>query len=158
MRHSAAAALFHMRILRIALAVAYPSSMTSDHQPRELIDCAAGDYLMRAALFRGSNLDLARVVGVFDSALRISRAKPLLGRPAVEGIATLPRQDRSNNDLHGGSFQQYPIAVRPIHRALLIICQIAQPVCELAHTTPNFSTATQQHELLSQESNLRVEY
>jgi hypothetical protein len=28
----------------------------------------------------------------------------------------------------------------------------------LAHTTRNFSTATQQHELLSQESNLRVEY
>jgi hypothetical protein len=27
--------------------------------------------------------------------------------------------------LHVGSFQQYPIAVRPIHRALLIICQIA---------------------------------
>ena len=105
---------------------------------------------MRAALFRGSNLDLARVVGVFDSAVRIPRAKPLLGRPAVEGIATLPRQNRSNNDLHGGSFQQYPIAVRPIHRALLIICQIAQPVCELAHTTPNFSTATQQYELLSQ--------
>src|ERR1700751_4802162 len=80
--------------------------MTSDHQPRELIDCAAGDYLMRAALFRGSNLDLARVIGLFDSAVRISRAKPLLGRPAVEGIATLPRQNRSNNDLHGGSFQQ----------------------------------------------------
>ena len=80
---------------------------------------------MRAALFRGSNLDLARVVGVFDSAVRIPRAKPLLGRPAVEGIATLPRQNRSNNDLHGGSFQQYPIAVRPIYRALLIICQIA---------------------------------
>src|SRR5882757_2042554 len=80
--------------------------MTSDHQPRELIDCAAGDYLMRAALFRGSNLDLARVIGVFDSAVRIPRAKPLLGRPAVEGIATLPRQNRSNNDLHGGSFQQ----------------------------------------------------
>jgi hypothetical protein len=42
--------------------------------------------------------------------------------------------------LHGGSFQQCPIAVRPIDRALLIICQIAPPVCELAHTTPNFST------------------
>ena len=93
---------------------------------------------MRAALFRGSNLDLARVIGVFDSAVRIPRAKPLLGRPAVEGIATLPRQNRSNNDLHGGSFQQYPIAVRPIHRALLIICQIAQPVCELAHTVTHF--------------------
>src|SRR3954452_1488559 len=117
--------------------------MTSDHQPRELIDCAAGDYLMRAALFRGSNLDLASVVGVFDAAVRIPRAKPLLGRPAVEGIATLPRQNRSNNDLHGGSFQQYPIAVRPIHRALLIICQIAQPVCELPQTPPNFSTAMQ---------------
>src|SRR5437764_3021581 len=114
--------------------------MTSHHQPRELINCAAGDYLMRVALFRGSNLDLARVIGVFDSAVRIPWAKPLLGRPAVEGIATLPRQDRSNNDLHGGSFQQCPIAVRPIHRALLIICQIAPPVCELAHTTPNFST------------------
>src|SRR5690242_10816013 len=97
--------------------------MTSDHQPRELIDCAAGDYLMRAALFRGSNLDLARVISVFDSAVSIPRAKPLLGRPAVEGIATLPRQNRSNNDLHGGSFQQYPIAVRPIHHALPIICQ-----------------------------------
>src|ERR1700751_3361637 len=119
--------------------------MTSDHQPRELIDCAAGDYLMRAALFRGSNLDLARVIGVFDSAVSIPRAKPLLGRPAVEGIATLPRQNRSNNDLHGGSFQQYPIAVRPIHHALPIICQIAQQVCELAHATRNFSTATQQH-------------
>jgi hypothetical protein len=58
--------------------------------------------------------------------------------------------------LHGGSFHQYPVAVRPIHRALLIICQIPQPVCELAHTTRNFSTAMQQHELLSQESNLRV--
>ena len=113
---------------------------------------------MRAALFRGSNLDLARVIGIFDSAVRIPRAKPLLGRPAVEGIATLPRQNRSNNDLHGGSFQQYPIAVRPIHHALPIICQIAQQVCELAHTTRNFSTATQQHELLSQGSNLRVEY
>jgi hypothetical protein len=83
--------------LRIALAVAYPSSMTSDHQPRELIDCAAGDYLMQAALFRGLNLDLARVIGVFDSAVRIPRAKPLLRRPAVEGIATLPGQNRSNN-------------------------------------------------------------
>jgi hypothetical protein len=50
--------------------------------------------------------------------------------------------------LHGGSFQQYPIAVRPIHHALLIICQIAQQVCELAHTTRNFSTATQQHDFL----------
>src|SRR5438045_7835681 len=76
---------------------------------------------MRAALFRGSNLDLARVVGVFDSAVRISRAKPLLRRPAVEGIATRPRQNRSNNDLHGGSFQQYPNVVRPPHDALLII-------------------------------------
>ena len=132
--------------------------MTSDHQPRELIDCAAGDYLMRAALFRGSNLDLARVIGVFDSAVRISRAQPLLGRPAVEGIATLPRQNRSNNDLHGGSFHHFPIAVRPIHHALLIIFQIAHPICELAHTTRNFSTAMQQHELLSQASNLRVEY
>jgi hypothetical protein len=55
-------------------------------------------------------------------------------------------------------FSSYPIAVRPIHHALPIICQIAQQVCELAHTTRNFSTATQQHELLSQESNLRVEY
>src|SRR5438270_8800772 len=81
--------------------------MTSDHQRRELIDCAAGDYLMRAALFRGSNLELARVIGVFDSAVRIPRAKPLLGRPAVEGIATLPRQNRSNNDLHGGSFSAF---------------------------------------------------
>ena len=103
---------------------------------------------MRAPLFRGSNLGLARVMGVFDSAVRIPRAKPLLGRPAVEGITTLPRQNRSNNDLHGGSFQQYPNAVRLIHHALLIIRQIAQQMCELAHTAPNFFTATQQHELL----------
>jgi hypothetical protein len=93
---------------------------------------------MRVALFRGSNLDLARVMGVFDSAVRIPRAKPLLGRPAVEGITTLPSQNRSNNDLHGGSFQQYPNAVRPSHHALLIICQIAQQACELAHTSRIF--------------------
>jgi hypothetical protein len=43
---------------------------------------------MRAALFRGSNLDVARVMGVFDSAVRVPRAKPLLGRPAVKGIAS----------------------------------------------------------------------
>jgi hypothetical protein len=40
--------------------------------------------------------------------------------------------------LHRGSFQQYPNAVRPIHHALLIISQIAQKVCELAHTTRIF--------------------
>src|SRR6516225_435744 len=95
--------------------------MTSNHQLHELIDCAAGNCLMRAVLFRGSNLDVARVMGVLDSAVRVTRAKPLLGRPAIEGIATLSRQNRSNNDLHGGSFQQYLNAVRPIHHALLII-------------------------------------
>jgi len=58
---------------------------------------------MRAALFRGPNLDVARVMGVLDSAVRVARAKPLLGRPAIEGVATLSRQNRSNNDLHGGS-------------------------------------------------------
>ena len=47
---------------------------------------------MRAVLFRGSNLDVARVMGVFNSAVRVPRAKPLLGRPAVEGIATLSRR------------------------------------------------------------------
>ena len=111
---------------------------------------------MRAVLFRGSNLDVACVMGVLDSAVRVARAKPLLGRPAIEGIAALFRQNRTNNDLPGGSFQQYPNAVRPIHHALLIICQIAQQVCELAHTTRNFSTATQQHELLSQVQPLRL--
>ena len=93
---------------------------------------------MRAALFRGSNLDVARVMGVFDSAVGVPRAKPLLGRPAVEGISTLLRQNRSNNDLHCGSFQQYPNAVQLIHHALAIICQIAQQVCKLAHTTRLF--------------------
>src|SRR5438270_8148364 len=119
------AALSQIRTPQNSPGCSLPFIMTSDHQPRELIDCAAGDYLMRAALFRGSHLDLARVIGVFDSAVRIPQAKPLLGRPAVEGIATLPRQNRSNNDLHGGSFHSIPLAVRPIHHALLIICQMA---------------------------------
>jgi hypothetical protein len=104
--------------------------MTSDHQPHELIDCAAGNCLIQAALFKGSNLNVARVMGVFGSAVRVPRAKPLLGHPAIERIATLPRPNRSNNDLHGGSFQQYPNAVRPINHALLIISQIAQQACE----------------------------
>jgi hypothetical protein len=83
-----------------------------------------------------------RVIGVFDSAVRISRGQPFLGRPAVEGITTLPRQNRSNNDLHGGSFQHYPNAVRLIHHALLIIRQIAQPVCELVSHYPKFLVTT----------------
>src|SRR5438270_3880052 len=80
---------------------------------------------MRAALCRGSHLDLAGVIGVFDSAVRIPWAKPLLGRPAVESIAALPRQDRSNNDLHCGSLSSsIPMPLRLIHRALLIISRI----------------------------------
>src|SRR4051794_22188981 len=78
----------------------------SDHQAHELINCAASNCLMRAALFGRSNLGVARVMGVFDPAVRVPRAKPLLGRPAVEGIATLPRQDRSDKDFHGGSLQR----------------------------------------------------
>jgi hypothetical protein len=40
---------------------------------------------------------------VFNPAVGVSEAEPLLGSPAIEGIATLPRYNRSNNDMHCGS-------------------------------------------------------
>jgi hypothetical protein len=58
----------------------------------------------------------------------------LLGPPAVERIATLPRQNRSDNDMHGSSFRMCRGATDlPITG--VIICQIAKRACEQAHTT-----------------------
>ena len=61
-------------------------------QPHELIDCAAGDRLIQTSLVvAGSDLDVARVMGVLDATVSVPAAEPLLGRPAVEGITPLPR-------------------------------------------------------------------
>src|SRR5271169_5363198 len=49
----------------------------------------------------GSDLDVACVTGVLDAIVSVPAAKPLLERPAVEGIAPFPRYNRSQNDLHG---------------------------------------------------------
>jgi hypothetical protein len=38
-----------------------------------------------------SDLDVARVMGVLDATVSVPAAEPLLVRPAVEGIAPLPR-------------------------------------------------------------------
>jgi hypothetical protein len=39
-------------------------------QPHELIDCAAADRLIRTSVVAGSDLDVARVVGVLDATVR----------------------------------------------------------------------------------------
>src|ERR1700747_294140 len=60
-------------------------------QPHELIDCAAADRLIRTSVVAGSDLGLARVTGVFDATVSVPAAEPSLRRPAVEGIAPVPR-------------------------------------------------------------------
>src|SRR5712671_1695840 len=54
-------------------------------QPHKLIDCAAADRLIRTSVVAGSDLDVARVMGVLDATVSVPAAEPLLGRPAVEG-------------------------------------------------------------------------
>src|SRR5271167_5086366 len=77
------------------------STSEDKRQPHELIDCAAADRLIRTSVVAGSDLDVARVMGVLDATVSVPAAEPLLGRPAVEGIAPFPRYNRSQNDLHG---------------------------------------------------------
>src|SRR6266404_9639137 len=95
--------------LSVRRGVAHAMLSTSEvkRQPHELIDYAAGDRLIRTSVAAGSDLDIARVMGVLDATVSVPAAEPLLGRPAVEGIAPVPRYNRSKNDLHGGSFRQY---------------------------------------------------
>jgi hypothetical protein len=81
-------------------------------QPHELIDCAAGERLIQTSLVVvGSDLDVARVTGVLDATVSVPAAKPLLERPAVEGIAPFPRYNRSQNDLHGVPFVSVRTAI-----------------------------------------------
>src|SRR5438128_2065750 len=54
------------------------------------------------SLMGASDFDVARVIGIVDATVDVPAAQPVLGRPGVEGIASLPRQNGSNDDLHGG--------------------------------------------------------
>jgi hypothetical protein len=87
------------------------STLEVKRQPHELIDCAAADRLIRTSVVAGSDLDVARVMGVLDTIVSVPAAKPLLERPAVEGIAPFPRYNRSQNDLHGVPFVSIRTAI-----------------------------------------------
>jgi hypothetical protein len=88
------------------------STLEVKRQPHELIDCAAGNRLIQTSLVVvGSDLDVARVSGVLDATVSVPAAKPLLERPAVEGIAPFPRYNRSQNDLHGVPFVSIRTAI-----------------------------------------------
>ena len=58
--------------------------------------------MIGASLVAASDFDVACIIGVFDTAIDIPAAEPLLRRPKVEGETSLFRQNRSNNDMHGG--------------------------------------------------------
>ena len=62
---------------------------------------SAGHDVTGMSLMGASDFDVARVIGIVDATVDVPAAQPTLGRPRVEGVASLPRQNGSNNDLHG---------------------------------------------------------
>ena len=92
-------------------------------QPHELIDCAAADRLIRTSVVVGSDLDVARVMGVLDATVSVPAAEPLLGR--LSPVATVMMQSQAL-------------------ATLVIILQIVQQASDLAYTLPesSFSTIT----------------
>jgi hypothetical protein len=47
-------------------------------KPHELINCATGDRLIRTFVVAGPDLNVARVMSVFDAAVSVAAAEPFL--------------------------------------------------------------------------------
>src|SRR5260370_17646426 len=60
-------------------------------QPHELIDCTAADRLIRTSVVAGSDLDLARVMGVLDAPVSVPAAQPLVPLPPAQALPPLLR-------------------------------------------------------------------
>jgi hypothetical protein len=102
--------------------------------------------VIRTSLVAGTDFDVARVMGVFDATVSVAAAEPLRGRPAVEGIApflvrtgptTICMEVPSNSirTAIGSSITRPNGMMQPQALAtLVIIRQIVQPACDLAHT------------------------
>src|ERR1700720_3751856 len=63
------------------------------------------EFIHRAASYHmvavPSRAGPARVMSVFNSTVAVAAAQPLFRRPGVEGIAPVPRQNWSNDGMHG---------------------------------------------------------
>jgi hypothetical protein len=78
----------------------------------EFIDGAAGYQMIEMSLIVASDFGDACVIGVFDPAIAISAGYPVLLGPKVEGKASLPRQNRSNNETHNNFLLEDASAIR----------------------------------------------
>src|SRR5215472_1957032 len=68
----------------------------------KFVDCAASNHSAGGSAGAGPDLDLARVMSVFDTAIGITAAQPLLGRPRIKGVASIPCHYGSKNGMHRG--------------------------------------------------------
>src|SRR6266404_7967631 len=66
----------------------------------ELVEGLADDRSRGAALRRGPDVGIPRVICVFDPAIRIAAGHPFARSPDVKSIPVATPQNRSDNDTH----------------------------------------------------------
>src|SRR5258706_8313041 len=67
----------------------------------EFIHSAASYHMVAVPSRAGPDFGFARVMSVFNSTVGVASAQPLFRRPGVEGIVPVPRQNWSNDGMHG---------------------------------------------------------